>query len=408
MKILLLNDDYPPRGKSSVSSIVNNLQLEYAKRGHDTFIITSHRKADSPDIERNGNVVSLPISYRSSLRHFKCLHMKNVSGALTKEMDRIQPDVVHIHNIHAYLTYDALRIARKITPKVFITMHDVMSFSFSRLCTDPYLKSKGEHTRLTPIDHIRQVGMQYNPLRNQKIRKALNQNTKSVIAVSKALKDAMVENGIGNVDVVHNGIDTESWKCDPKKIASFRDKFDLEGRKVILFGGRLSVDKGAHVLLQALEEVRKKIPDVLLLVIGEKKKWESLVRSMNISEDMSAHYRCTGWLEREDVACANCVADVATTPSLCLDAFNTMNVEAVATGTPVVASIFGGASEIIEHEKNGLIVDPQDIEIYAQSLIQILENKDLALSMGKAGKSHIEERFSLQKQIDEYLTLFSS
>ena len=127
MKILLLNDRYPPRYKSSVANITKGLSEFYREQGNEVTVITSHRLDASEQIIREKNVVSLPIDYRTSLRHYKSLRQSKVSKLLDKEIARVAPDVVHAHNLHMYLTYDALRIARQHTSKVFVTMHDAMS-----------------------------------------------------------------------------------------------------------------------------------------------------------------------------------------------------------------------------------------------------------------------------------------
>ncbi|MDA1208676.1 MAG: glycosyltransferase [bacterium] len=173
MKILLLNDRYPPNYESSVANITKNLADAYAQKGHTVSVITSHRKDVSKDIVRTGNVISLPIDYAPSLRHYKSLKQSTVSNMLKQEMQNIQPDIVHAHNLHMYLTYDALCIARTFTDKVCITMHDTMSFNYGRLMTHRYLASAGVDTQVTPLDHIGQVGLQWNPFRNRLIRRIL-------------------------------------------------------------------------------------------------------------------------------------------------------------------------------------------------------------------------------------------
>ncbi|HAI98133.1 TPA: hypothetical protein DCL30_01145 [Candidatus Peribacteria bacterium] len=406
MKILLLNDDYPPRGASSVSSVVKNLAEGYAHRGHDVSILTSHRKEVSPTILREGNVTSLPVSYRTALRHYLCLKMPSVSRMLEQEMTRIRPDIVHAHNIHQYLTYDALRVARAFTPKVFITMHDVFSFAFARLATVRYLDSQGRDPRLTWMDHIRAVKLQWNPLRNWRIRSVLHTNVRRVIAVSDALKSALEANGVGNISVIHHGIDVQKWQVSAEGRERFRALHHLQGKKVILFGGRLSEDKGARELLQALAEVRRTVPEAFLLVIGEEARWRGLLRSSDVETQVKEYCRCTGWLNRTDTLHAFAAADLVTTPSLCLDTFNLMNLEAMALAKPVVGTIYGGTPEIVRDGETGFVCDPRDISVFAEHLSVLLKDAALAERMGQAGRRRAEEHFSVEKQVEAHLALY--
>lgn len=406
MRILLLNDDYPPHGQSSVATVTANLASAYAAAGHDVFVLTSHRRTRSSRIERRGNVVSLPISYRPSLRQWLSLYQPRVTRMLRMEMAAIKPDVVHAHNIHTYLTYDSLRIAHGFTAKVFLTAHDVMSFSYWRLKTDRYLASGGTDTRLTISDHLHNAGLQYNPLRNFLIRRTVRKNTHHVVAVSDALKRALDAHDIPRTTVIHNGLDLQRWNAKDSDRAMMRKKYNLDGRKVILFGGRLSIDKGTHPLLQTLSIIRNHIPDVLLLVLGDAKRWNGLLATSGSTEDLSAEIRCTGWVDRTEMPALYAAADVVTVPSLCLDCLPSMALEAMAARKPVVGTIFGGTPEIVEDGKTGFIVDPRDTAQFADRLTRILTDDALAQAMGEAGRARMETHFTVEKQAREYVDLF--
>lgn len=401
MRILFLNDDFPPHGSSSVASIVAGLQNGMRKHGHEVHILTTHREEVSNEVIREGNATSIPVSYRMSLRHWKCIRNPAVTRMVDDEMQRIRPDVVHAHNVHAYLTYDALRIARQHAKNVFITMHDVMSFAYSRLSTERFLNSGGKDARLTFWDYWRTAGLQWNPFRNSSIRKILGENVDAVIAVSEALKNALAQHGIPKLTRIHNGMDVNAWTATGHDV-------DLAGRKVILFGGRLSLDKGTTPLLHALATVKKDVPNVLLLVLGDPKKWDALVRASGVREDLSASMKCIGWVPRAQLPSLYASADVVTTPSLCLDTFNLMNLEAMASCKPVVGTIFGGTPEVVLNNETGFTLDPRNIDLYAGRLTELLKNDALAKAMGNAGRSRAERLFSLDEKVDEHLRLYTS
>lgn len=405
MKILLLNDGYPPRYESSVGTITANLASEYKRLGHEVSVITSHKPDVSEKVLREENVTSIPIDYRSSLRHYKSLRQSKVSKILDEEIARIAPEVVHAHNLHQYLTYDTLRIARKHTPKVFITMHDVMSFNYGRLMTRRYLASGGEDVHTTAKDHIRQIGLQWNPLRNRTIRKALNENATKVVAVSDALKKALDSHSIPRTCTVHNGIDVASWGAAKDETDAFRSEHKLEGRKVILFGGRLSRDKGSTPLLHALTQVKDAAPNVLLLVIGNSQAWEGLVKESCV-KDVADHTLCVDWLSKEKMRAAYGACDLVTTPSLCLDTFNLMNTEAMANGKPVVGTCFGGTPEVVENGVTGFICNPLKVDEYSNLLLTLLSDDALAEKMGQAGRERVEKLFTVEVQAQKYLELY--
>ncbi|PIR50060.1 hypothetical protein COU79_01505 [Candidatus Peregrinibacteria bacterium CG10_big_fil_rev_8_21_14_0_10_54_7] len=405
MKILLLNDGYPPRYESSVGTITANLAAEYRRLGHEVAVITSHGPDVSGKILHEGDVVSLPVDYRSSLRHFKALKQSQVSNMLEGEMARIRPDIVHAHNLHQYLTYDALRIARAHTERVFITMHDVMSFNYGRLMTRRYLASEGKDVHTTAWDHIRQSGLQWNPIRNHRIRKTLEANATKVVAVSHALKKALDAHALPRTCVVHNGIDVASWEATEKETDAFRKEHKLEGKKIILFGGRLSRDKGSAPLLHALTQVKKAVPNVLLLVIGNPKTWGGLVQEAG-AKDAASSALCIDWLSKEKMCATYGACDLVTTPSLCLDTFNLMNAEAMANRKPVVGTCFGGTPEVVENGITGFICNPLKVEEYANLLITLLLDDALARKMGEAGRARVERLFTVEVQAQKYLELY--
>ena len=405
MRILFLTDDYPIAGGSSVAGVVRTLEKGLHQKNHEIHVITTHRIKENPSIIRRDNITSLPVSYRQSLRHYHCLLIPAVSKMLAEEIARIHPDVIHAHNVHQYITYDGLRVARRFTPNVFITLHDVMSFSYARLATDRFIQSEGNDVKTSFIDHIRQVGLQWNPLRNIRIRSALENNVKAVFAVSAALKRALDAHGIPKVRVLPNGTEMGQWQASADAIAAFQKKHNLIGKKVIFFGGRLSRDKGSAPLLAALRKICEAMPEVLLLVIGDAARLQGLIVEAG-AEDLLSAMRCAGWLSQEEMAAAYGSADVVTTPSLCLDTFNLINIEAMSAGKPVVGTIFGGTPEIVLDGTTGYVRNPLKIEAYTDALRTILADPALAKRMGEAGKKRVEEHYSLdvfvQRQLEAY------
>jgi glycosyltransferase involved in cell wall biosynthesis len=405
MKVVLLNDDHPLWGGNSVSTLTGAFASAYRTHGHAVTVITSHRKEDEPRIIRQESIISLPISYRPSLRSYLSLRMPSVSKMLKQELEVLQPDAVHAHNIHTYLTYDALKIARTHTPHVFLTLHDSMSFSYGRVRTQRYLDSGGTDAHLTAWDHLEQAGLQYNPFRNTIIRKILTSSTEKIITVSHALEKAAIANGIPHTMTIHNGIDLSVPEPSPEDIQDFMKTYRLEGRPIILFGGRLSEDKGITELLQALTVLKTSIPSILILLACDTRKWSTYVKEHKVSGDLLSSICCTGWLPKETLHTAYRVAHVVTTPSVCLDTFNLMNAEAMAARKPVVGTIFGGTPEIVEHKVTGFVCDPRDTKTYAGYLQTLLQNPALQESMGQAGRKRVEDHFSLSLMLQKYLHL---
>ncbi len=407
MKIVLVNDDYVATGgTNSVAAIVENLARQYTAMGHSVTVITSHRRESSPEIIRLPGVISLPVSYRISLRHYHCLYSPSVSWMLTQELRALAPDIVHAHNIHAYLTYDVLRIGKKLGAKVFITLHDVLSFSYKRVVSAAYLGPKRD-ARMTLSEHWRAAKLQYNPVRNWWIHHIFQTYVDQVFAVSKALQTALAQNGIPNVFVVHNGVDLAQWqKPEASALEAFKKKHNLEGRRVILFGGRLSVDKGSTQVLQAMKSLHQEFPDALLLVAGEKTMWSVIQTFAGIADsELDTFCRAAGWLGPDDMRLAYYASEIVTTPSVCLDCFPSTNLEAMVCRKPVVGTIFGGTPEAVQHEVTGFVCDPRSLE-YPQYLARLLREGDLRTRMGDAGHARAMDAFLVAHQAEAYIRYY--
>ncbi len=163
MHIVLLNDDFPLEGGSSVAHLTKVVAEHMRDAGHKVTIVCTHRTEKSSSIltGENGTIVSIPVSYRRSLRHYFSVYNPTVSKEIHAVLKRLQPDVVHAHNIHMYLTFDALRIAKHYTENVILTCHDAMPVAYGRV---------RNIKKLTWLNHIHTAGLQYNPLRNMWIR----------------------------------------------------------------------------------------------------------------------------------------------------------------------------------------------------------------------------------------------
>ena len=104
---------------------------------------------------------------------------------------------------------------------------------------------------------------------------------------------------------------------------------------------------------------------------------------------------------------AYAAASVVSVPSLYLDPFPTINLEAHASQRAVVGTCFGGTPECVQDERTGFIVNPYDEQKHAEKLSLLLTDTKLARRMGEAGRTMVQERFSLTRYADECERIFA-
>lgn len=416
MNILLLNDDYPgltgtasegePHGRGGAAVIAAGLAQSYAAMGHTVHVLTTHQSGNGGITkEQIGSVTvtSLPIRYPKGLRHYLSLWNPTASRLVSTFLQNEGPfDAVHAHNVHGFLTYHSLTLARKASRRVVITFHDVMSVGYGRIATRRYLDHLDP--RLTIRDHLSQAGRTYNPLRNAIIRRKLR-NIDCHITVSESLRTVLERNGIPVDAVIHNGIAMQ--QSDHSARSALEQRWNLAGKKVLFLGGRLRKDKGIWESFDAFLRIADHHPDALLLLVGDKERARTLVEKYPHASAIRSRVVSTGWLDRGEMSGALSLSKICLTPSVCFDSFPTVNLEAMVMGKPIVGTCFGGTKEVVENGITGFIVDPRDIDAYAYAIDTLLSDPDRARRMGVAGRRRIEETFSLKKQTQEYLKLLS-
>jgi glycosyltransferase involved in cell wall biosynthesis len=104
------------------------------------------------------------------------------------------------------------------------------------------------------------------------------------------------------------------------------------------------------------------------------------------------------------------VADVVIIPSTysegVVEATSIAALESMASGVPVVATRLGGLKEIIEDGKNGLLFSDRDYNALAESILKIVDDKNLGQTLGREGRNSVMERNSLQRGTDRFLELY--
>ena len=408
MRILLLNDDVLPSARGGSAVVVDLLRRSLTQRGHAVTLVTTHqdstRKGEIRWSDDGGTIISLFADYPLAERHRRCIRNHAISARLEKIMAEVKPEIVHAHVIHTYLTYESLVFARRHTERVFLTAHDTFLVSFHRVKGPRYEQALATNTpyRMKFWEHVMAAGMKYTPTRNREIRRILGHSGTSVIAVSDALARFLEDNGVNNVATIHNATAIPPTPS-AESIAAFRQNHRLTG-PTILYGGRISEDKGIDALLEALRHILATVPAAQLLVLGDEGKLQSHLERQSSSVREAVH--AAGWVDAKTLPVAFAAADVVTTPSIYLDAFNLMNIEGMAAGKPIVGTCFGGTPEIIVNDVTGFVRNPNDAQSFSDPLARLLTDKGLAGRMGDAGRKRVEEKFSVEKFTDAHLLAY--
>jgi sugar transferase (PEP-CTERM/EpsH1 system associated) len=227
------------------------------------------------------------------------------------------------------------------------------------------------------------------------IRRFVSRWVREYTCVSKQI-ESWLRDDIGikkRVTQIYNGVDTEKYSPGGDR-TRIRQALGLAVNSPVLgVVARLDSIKDHPTLFSAFETVRKKHPEVQLVVVGEgpdRKRLESIAGKGVVFLG-----------NRTDVEIILKALDVFVLTSLNEGISNTI-LEAMGTGLPVVATHVGGNPELVEHGQTGFLVKPGDSQALSSVLLWYLECHDLLIQHGKAGRKKVIDRFSIQAMVRAY------
>jgi glycosyltransferase involved in cell wall biosynthesis len=205
------------------------------------------------------------------------------------------------------------------------------------------------------------------------------------------------------IRVIYNGIDTEIYTMD-EEVSRRRDG-------LIMVANTDDRKKGVLYLLQALQLLRE--DGVKLTLADDAERHPSsvedvgplpsygfkLVRSLNLD----GMVRFTGRLTREELAQHYSSAQIAVVPSI-YEGFGIPAAEAMACGTPVIATTGGALPEVVDNA--GILVPPRDAEALATAIKQLLNDKEMQRRMSEAGRQRVKEKFNWEQAARQTLEVY--
>ena len=170
---------------------------------------------------------------------------------------------------------------------------------------------------------------------------------------------------------------------------------DIKSKTVeVLFVGRLERRKGIDVLLKTIPIVLKSNGDISFTIIGDD---PNLFRYFFCEDpEVNNRVKFRGKVSKDELSLAYQSCDIFVAPSY-YESFGIIFTEAMAWGKPVVGTKVGGIPDIVEHNKNGILVPPGNEIALASAIIRLADSHALRSSMGLAGRKRVKENFSIEE-----------
>jgi len=224
------------------------------------------------------------------------------------------------------------------------------------------------------------------------------------VAVSRHTRDRVIRLGVdpGKVRVIPCGVDPDLFRpCDG---GPMRRRLGLEGRPVVLTLARLVRRKGHDLVIRALAEVRRLIPDVTYVVVGTgTEAYVASLRRIAAECGVGDAVRFLGRADEADLPGLYAASDVYVMTSRSLDGdsnyegFGITYLEANACGIPVIGADSGGVADAIIDGQTGYLVPPDDVPALTDRLLRILGQPDLRRRLGENGRARVVREMNWER-----------
>lgn len=192
------------------------------------------------------------------------------------------------------------------------------------------------------------------------------------------------------ISVIPCGVDLARFRPMDRRQA--KDRVGLDGKRVLLFVGRIEPLKGLDLLFEAMADLRRQFPDLHLLVLGEEASHPGEMRrlrryagELGITDSLSF----VGTVDHDCLPAFYNAADVCVVPSH-YESFSLVAAEALACGTPVVASQVGGLQSLVIDHENGLLVPTRSSHAFSETIGTLLKDDGLRSYLARTARRSVQ------------------
>lgn len=205
---------------------------------------------------------------------------------------------------------------------------------------------------------------------------------------------------------IYNGIDLSHFPSAPQpdRRAVLREFSIPSSATVLTTVAVLRELKGIQYMIRALPKILAGNPDLYYLVVGSG-DYQDELRAEAAGSGVSERVIFAG--ARKDVPALMAASDIFVLPTL-TEALPTVLAEAMAAYLPILACQVGGVPEMVEDGVNGRLVTPADSQQLANICNEMLQQPDVLLRMGRAGRQIVEEKFNVRVQVQRLQTLYQN
>jgi len=338
-------------------------------------IVTTSGKKPYWGLSNGIYLIRIPKSVAASMVTFNISLKKDLETLLP----RLDADILHAHHAFSPLGLVTSEIANQFGIPSILTNHSI-PIGFGSLKGVWGTISKG----LSIIPMLKTINL-YD----------------EVIAVSSMAAEYISYFYKGRIHIIPNAIDLEEFR-----ITASKDEFGLkENDPMLLMVTRSSPKKGIEVALLAFKVVVKKLNNAKLFIAGPTGAYLQYLKFLTKVFDIEKHVKLLGFVPRRTLVKLYKAADLLIHPVLGGESFGIVLLEAMASGTPIVATYGDGLRYVLEGSGAGMCIDVLNPEKIARIIIRLLNSPNLLKEMSSAGLK-FATRFSWSRIIDKIIRIY--
>lgn len=388
MRIAFLTDSYWPR-VNGVSVSVQSFRDELKARGHAVVVLcptySSARGRSGGD-----GILRFP-SFPSGMSAEDRLVRADAFPILFRALDRFKPDVVFIQTEFSMYFAGRMYVRMRSLPLVLCSHTDYEHYiaNYVRFLSPSLLQGMA-----------------------RSIMHWLYHGAKIVVTPSHAMAGVLESYGLKKkVHVLPSGVPVAFALAGADKAASAQRRAALEaehpvlaGKRILLFAGRVTEEKGTDFLLPVLERILRERRDVALLIVGDGPHRAALQAHV-AARGLSKHIAFAGYLPYEELPLVYAASDVFVFPSR-TETLGLCTIEAMSTGLPVVAVGEMGTLDVMQGDHGGFMVKAE-VEDFAAATLRLLNDEGLRRSKATEARSW-SARFGIATAADQLVELFET
>jgi glycosyltransferase involved in cell wall biosynthesis len=224
-----------------------------------------------------------------------------------------------------------------------------------------------------------------------------------IVAVSEDVRQRLLKSGVkaNKISMIRNGIDLRPFD---RASAVVRHELGWDEYQIVGLVGRLSVEKGVDIFLDAAARVLAHCPDTKFVVAGDgpdRAELDTLIDKLNIRDHVRMLGRC------DDMPALYASLDIMVSASR-REGLPIAVLEGMASRLPLVATAVGEVPTVIQDGRTGVLVPAADAELLAAAIVELLGDPQKRKRLGSAASQLVEDEFSAEQMTDDYLRVYEN